>query len=102
MQSMKLPLTIIVWGLLVVVILTKANNVYAEWIIPSQLNEAYKNAQHYSSNSNSSSTASIPTAIGQDHNSTTTRTTTTAISSSLCTNSITLQHHIFQKNCLVR
>ena len=27
---------------------------------------------------------------------------TTAISSSLCTNSITLQHHIFQKNCLVR
>lgn len=99
---MKLPLTIIVWGLLVVVILTKANNVYAEWIIPSQLNEAYKNAQHYSSNSNSSSTASIPTAIGQDHNSTTTRTTTTAISSSLCTNSITLQHHIFQKNCLVR
>jgi hypothetical protein len=102
MQSMKLPLTIIVWGLLVVAILTKANNVYAEWIIPSQLNEAYKNAQHYSSNSNSSSTASIPTAIGQDHNSTTTRTTTTAISSSLCTNSITLQHHIFQKNCLVR
>jgi|SRR6188472_161452 len=102
MQSIKLPLITIVCGLLLVVILTKANDAYAQWIIPSQLNEAYKNAQHYSSNSNSSSTASIPTAIGQDHNCTTTRTTTTAISSSLCTNSITLQHHIFQKNCLVR
>jgi hypothetical protein len=102
MQGIKLPLIIIVCGLLLVVILTKANDAYAQWIIPSQLNEAYKNAQHYSSNSNSSSTASIPTAIGQDHNSTTTRTTTTAIISSLCTNSITLQHHIFQKNCLVR
>ena len=73
---MKLPLTIIVWGLLVVVILTKANNVYAEWIIPSQLNEAYKIAQHYSNSiSNSNSTTSIP--AGQDHNST--RTTTTAM-----------------------
>jgi hypothetical protein len=71
MQSIKLPLIIIVCGLLLVVILTKANDAYAQWIIPSQLNEAYKNAQHYSSNSNSSSTASIPTAIGQDHNSTT-------------------------------
>jgi hypothetical protein len=68
MQSIKLSLTIIVWGLLVVVILTKANNVYAEWIIPSQLNEAYKNAQHYSnSTSNSNSTASIPAVRGQDH-----------------------------------
>ena len=70
MQSMKLSLTIIVWGLLVVVILTKANNVYAEWIIPSQLNEAYKNAQHYSNSTSNSSTAFIRAAIGQDHNST--------------------------------
>jgi hypothetical protein len=36
-----LSLTIIVCGLLVV-IPTKANDEYAEWIIPSQLNEAYK------------------------------------------------------------
>jgi hypothetical protein len=45
-------------------ILTKANDAYAEWIIPSQLNEAYKNAQHYS---NSSNNTSIPALrIGQD------------------------------------
>jgi hypothetical protein len=57
-------LTIIVCGLLLVVILTKANDAYAEWIIPSQLNEAYKNAQHYS---NSSNNTSIPALrIGQD------------------------------------
>jgi hypothetical protein len=78
-------LTIIVCGLLLVVILTKANDAYAEWIISSQLNEAYKNAQHYSN----SSTTSIPAVRGQDHNSTT---TTAAISSSLCTISNTLQH----------
>ena len=82
---MELSLTIIVCGLLVV-ILTKANDEYAEWIIPSQLNEAYKNAQHYS---NSNSTTSIPAVRGQDHNSTT---TTAAISSSLSTISNTLQH----------
>jgi hypothetical protein len=63
---MELSLTIIVCGLLVV-ILTKANDdAYAQWIIPSQLNEAYKNAQHYS---NSSSTTFIPAARGEDHNS---------------------------------
>ena len=45
------------------VLLTKLNNAYAEWIIPSQLNEAYKNAQHYSSNS-----TSIPAVRIQDHN----------------------------------
>jgi hypothetical protein len=40
------------------VLLTKTNIAYAEWIIPSQLNEAYKNAQHYNSNS-----TSIPAAF---------------------------------------
>jgi hypothetical protein len=45
------------------VLLIKANNVYAEWIIPSQLNEAYKNAQNHSSNS-----TSIPAVRAQDHN----------------------------------
>jgi hypothetical protein len=83
---MELSLTIIVCGLLVV-ILTKANDdAYAQWIIPSQLNEAYKNAQHYSN----SSTTFIPAARGQDHNSTTT--TMAVISSSLPTNSNKLQH----------
>ena len=76
---MKLSLTIIVCGLLLlVVILTKTNNVYAEWIIPSQLNEAYKNAQHYSNSNNSISY--ILAGRGQDHNSTTTTTRTAAIS----------------------
>jgi hypothetical protein len=85
---MELSLTIIVCGLLVV-ILTKANDdAYAQWIIPSQLNEAYKNAQHYSN----SSTTFIPAARGQDHNSTTTTTTMAVISSSLSTNSNKLQH----------
>jgi hypothetical protein len=37
--------------------------VYAEWIIPSQLNEAYKNAQNHSSDS-----TSIPAVRAQDHN----------------------------------
>jgi hypothetical protein len=44
------------------VISTKANNAYAEWFIPSQLNEAYKNAQ------NDSNSTSIPTVRIQDHN----------------------------------
>jgi hypothetical protein len=80
-------LTIIVCGLLLV-ILTKANDdAYAQWIIPSQLNEAYKNAQHYI---NSSSSTFIPAVRGQDHNSTTT--TMAVISSSLSTNSNKLQH----------
>jgi hypothetical protein len=62
---MELSLAIIVCGLLVA-ILTKANGAYAQWIIPSQLNEAYKNAQHYS-NSSGSTTTSIPAVrIGQD------------------------------------
>ena len=74
---MKLSLTIIVCELLLVVILTKANNVYAEWIIPSQLNEAYKNAQHYS-NSNNSISYTLASR-GQDHNSTTTRTSAITI-----------------------
>ena len=87
---MELSLTIIVCGLLVV-ILTKANNVYAEWIIPSQLNEAYKNAQHYSNSNSNSSTTFISAVRGQDHNSTTT-TTMAVISSSLSTNSNKLQH----------
>jgi hypothetical protein len=82
---MELSLTIIVCGLLLL-ILTKANDAYAEWIIPSQINEAYKNAQHYS---NSCNNTSIPAVrIGQGHNST----TTAAISSSLCTISNTHQH----------
>ena len=63
MQSTELSLTIIVCGLLVV-ILTKANDAYAEWIIPSQLNEAYKNAQHYSNSSNNTSIPAL--GIGQD------------------------------------
>jgi hypothetical protein len=63
---MELSLAIIVCGLLVA-ILTKANGAYAQWIIPSQLNEAYKNAQHCSNSSGSTSTTSIPAArIGQD------------------------------------
>jgi hypothetical protein len=45
------------------VLLTKLNNAYAEWIIRSQLNEAYKNAQHYRSNS-----TSLPAVRIQDHN----------------------------------
>jgi hypothetical protein len=45
------------------VLLTKSNIAYAEWIIPSQLNESYKNAQHYNSNS-----TSIPAATAQDYN----------------------------------
>ena len=45
-------------------LLTKANNAYAEWIIPSQLKEAYKNAQNQSSDS-----TSIPVVRAQDHNS---------------------------------
>jgi hypothetical protein len=88
LQSMELSLTIIVCELLLVIV-TKANDdAYAQWIIPSQLNEAYKNAQHYS---NSSSTTFIPAVKGQDHNSTTT-TTMAVISSSLSTNSNKLQH----------
>jgi hypothetical protein len=84
---MELSLTIVVCGFLVI-ILTKANDdAYAQWIIPSQLNEAYKNAQHYS---NSSSTTFIPAVKEQDHNSTTT--TMAVISSSLSTNSNKLQH----------
>jgi hypothetical protein len=72
LQSMELSLTIIVCELLLVIV-TKANDdAYAQWIIPSQLNEAYKNAQDYS---NSSST-----------------TTMAVISSSLSTNSNKLQH----------
>jgi hypothetical protein len=75
---MKLSLTIIACGLLLlVIILTKTNNVYAEWIIPSQLNEAYKNAQHYSNSNNSISY--ILAGRGQDHNSTTTRTAAISI-----------------------
>jgi hypothetical protein len=46
------------------VLLTKANNAYAEWIIPSQLKEAYKNAQNHSSDSSTS----IPTVRAQDRN----------------------------------
>ena len=84
---MELSLTIIVCELLLVIV-TKANDdAYAQWIIPSQLNEAYKNAQHYS---NSSSTTFIPAVKGQDHNSTTT--IMAVISSSLSTNSNKLQH----------
>jgi hypothetical protein len=49
------------------VLLTKANNAYAQWIIPSQLNEAYKNAQNHSSNS----ITSFPAVRAQDHNPTT-------------------------------
>jgi CRISPR/Cas system CMR-associated protein Cmr5 small subunit len=45
-------------------LLTKANNAYAEWIIPSQLKEAYKNAQNHSSDSSTS----IPAVRAQDHN----------------------------------
>jgi hypothetical protein len=64
LQSTELSLTIIVCGLLVV-ILTKANDdAYAEWIIPSHLNEAYKNAQHYSNSSNNTSIPAL--GIGQD------------------------------------
>jgi hypothetical protein len=44
------------------VLLTKLNNAYAEWIIPSQLNEAYKNAQ------NDSNSTSIHAIRIQDHN----------------------------------
>jgi hypothetical protein len=49
------------------VLLTKANNAYAQWIIPSQLNEEYKNAQNHSSNS----ITSFPAVRAQDHNPTT-------------------------------
>jgi hypothetical protein len=70
-----ISLTIIVCGLLLV-ILTKADNAYAQWIIPSQLNEAYKNAQHYS---NSSSSTSFHAVREQDHNSATTAAVTMAI-----------------------
>jgi hypothetical protein len=60
---MELSLTIIVCGL-VVVIPTKANDVYSQWIIPSQLNEAYKNARHDSNSSDNTSILAL--RIGHD------------------------------------
>jgi hypothetical protein len=69
---MILVIVVAIFELQQIILLTTANNAHAEWIIPSQLNEAYKN----------NTTNSTTSAVRGQNNQPTTNIITTENSSS--------------------